>query len=690
MTAFADLEISLHRYDARKYSIDFRFSTQDSDADSGLPQGHQAFAEFEFEKLDESVVNPESYSKVLTQSLFNDEVLRTNFLKARASASANEIPLRFRLFISPSAPDLQHLKWELLCDPEDSSRLSTNPNVHFSRYMSSLDWHPVRLRPKGDLRALILVANPDNASEYDMAPIDCAAEIEQAVNSLSKIQVDVLARVENAIGRPTLESLRQSLLQLTKGYDIIYFICHGRSKNNQSFLFLENDQGLVDRVSGGDLATLFRQLPVKSRLVVLASCQSSSMGSGDALSAIGPRLIEVGIPAVVAMQGSVTIETVSRLMPVFFKELQRDGRIDRAMAVARTQVQDRDDFWMPALFMRLKSGRLWYLPGRGGEEGEKFEKFPTEISIIKKQRCTPILGPGLLESFLDSRENIAQSWAEAYRYPLAPHERGAMHQVSQYLSINQSRHFPLDTLQDHLKRMMIERYHDELPEHLRSLTAPLLEMFESVGEKQRSQNEQNPYRILADLPLSIYVTTTQDTLIESALRHNGKKPKALICPWNKRLEQETELTRLPVGYIPSVEEPLVYYIFGRWDVPDSIVLTEDNFFDFLIGFSRNEDLIPPQILKALANTGLLFIGFRTDDWNFRILLRSILALPGGKLRDDYPQVAVQIEPDDDQILEPERARKYLEQYFQKAAELSIYWGTAEEFFKDLWSYWQKS
>ncbi|MCI5165980.1 MAG: formylglycine-generating enzyme family protein, partial [Candidatus Electrothrix sp. GM3_4] len=39
--------------------------------------------------------------------------------------------------------------------------------------------------------------------------------------------------------------------------------------------------------------------------------------------------------------------------------LLEDGRIDRAMAVARGAVQERPDFWMPALFLRLRLGCIW-------------------------------------------------------------------------------------------------------------------------------------------------------------------------------------------------------------------------------------------------------------------------------------------------------------------------------------------
>ncbi|MCP4372700.1 MAG: CHAT domain-containing protein, partial [Deltaproteobacteria bacterium] len=193
-------------------------------------------------------------------------------------------------------------------------------------------------------------------------------------------------------------------------------------------LWLEKESGDADVVNGDNLVTRLKELQERPRLVVLASCQSAGSGvearSGDegALAALGPRLAEAGIPAVLAMQGNITMQTVAQFMPTFFSELQRDGQIDRAMAAARGAVRDRPDWWMPVLFMRLKSGRLWYTPGFAGEKGG-LEKWPALIRNIKRGRATPILGMGLTESLLGSTREIAQRWADTYHFPMAPHDR---------------------------------------------------------------------------------------------------------------------------------------------------------------------------------------------------------------------------------------------------------------------------
>src|SRR5262249_44334123 len=150
----------------------------------------------------------------------------------------------------------------------------------------------------------------------------------------------------------------------------------------------------------------------------------SKTASGT-LSALGPRLAEAGIPAVIAMQGNVLLTTIARFMPAFFTELRRDGQIDCAMGVARgmAALEKCPDYWMPVLFMRLRSGRIWYTPGFGADGGDKYEGWPTIKAAVARQKATPIIGPGVIESLVGSTRSIATQWAEQYHFPLAAYAR---------------------------------------------------------------------------------------------------------------------------------------------------------------------------------------------------------------------------------------------------------------------------
>ena len=457
----------------------------------------------------------------------------------------------------------------------------------------------------------------------------------------------------------------------------------------QPRLWLEDEIGNVAVTAGGELVTRLRELQQQPRLVVLASCQSAGTGEAahstddGALAALGPRLAETGIPAVVAMQGNVSMQTVSRFMPLFFRELQKDGQIDRAVAVARSAVRNSYDYWMPVLFMRLRSGRIWYTPGLdAGPPG--FDKWDALLNHISRGRCTPILGYGLIEPLLGSSREIAQRWAETYRFPLAPDDRDDLPQVAQYLSVQQDKAFLRDELNSYLRNELLRRYGPDLTGDATGAT--LDQLLLKVGARQREINRIEPHKVLAHLPCSIYITTKPDTLLSEALTDAGREPKVEVCRWNEKIELSPSIYDDDPTYRPDLKQPLVYHLFGKLDQDDSLVLTEDNYFDYLIGVTTNKQLIPPPVRRALTDTALLFLGFQMDDWNFRVLFRSLMSQEGRARRDDYTHVAVQIDPQGSHILEPELARRYLERYFGKA-DISIFWGSLEEFIKELRTRW---
>jgi hypothetical protein len=142
--------------------------------------------------------------------------------------------------------------------------------------------------------------------------------------------------------------------------------------------------------------------------------------------------------------------------------------------------------------------------------------------------------------------------------------------------------------------------------------------------------------------------------------------------------------------IPEVDTPLLIHLFGHLDDKRSVVLTEDDFFEYMIGMSRLHNRRQPSVIQEkLTDAGLMFLGFRIDDWEFRVLIHLLRSLQGSKLRGFYKNVAVQIDPEEGRGSDLEKTRKYLEKYFNAPAmQIEIYWGSAEEFLKELNKRWQ--
>ncbi len=678
MSAYPDLEIGLHRREADSYSIELRFSHPGGEAETRLVSGGLHDIQANLAKFEQLILDPAAYGSALWKTFFGEPGVQAAVAQALASAQSRNLPLRVRLFIGPSAPELQPLRWETLRNSDTNKSLLTDENLLFSRYLSSLDWRSIELRPQTDLRALLVVANPKGLEQYNLAPVDPEDQSRSAKLGLGAIAVTELV----SAGTATLNNIAS---HLHEDYDILYLVCHGALVHGEPWLWLEDESGAVARVAGADLANRIGELEKRPRLVVLASCQSAGTGeerrSSDqgALAALGPRLAEVGVPAVLAMQGDVSTKTVAEFVPVFFKELQRDGSIDRAVAAARGAIAgSRSDWWVPVLFMRLKSGRIWYVPGFQ-DDPQGFKKWPTLLTHISEHKCVPIIGPGVIESLVGSTRDIARRWAEVYHYPMAPYEREDLPQVAQYLAVNQDKDTMRIELANSLHREILRHHGSYLTGEV---PADVNELIEQVWTRRWAGNETEPHKVLARLPFEIYITTNPDNLLARALRDQKKCPEVELCRWKDSWDAPDSVYDREPDYRPSIERPLVYQLFGRLAVPDSLVLTEDDYFDYLIGVTNNRDLIPKVVRSAFVKTALLFIGFQMHDWPFRVLFRSIMQQEGHKKSENVSHVAVQIDPEEGRLLEPEGAREYLKSYFQDA-HVSIYWDSAEHFAGEL-------
>lgn len=684
MAEFADLELSLHLRDEKIYSIEGRLTLPDSDVDTFF--GHDKLIVMEYEPLDfeDLIIVPEDYGKKLSEVFFKDPGMADLWAKARASAQALGSALRLRLLVSASAWQLNSIYWESMRDPQDGSPLFTGEKVLFSRYLSAADLRPVKLRPKGDLKALVMIAAPQGLAEYKLADVDRNGEIERAKESLGAIPMTFLPAKPDEHA-----TLNQLVEKLRDGYDILYIAAHGTLTNaSEPLLWLENDEGKAERVLASQLAVRINELMNQPRLVVLASCQSAGKGAGNTLQAIGPRLSQAGIPAVIAMQGNVSMASIKNLMPLFFSELNRDGQIDRALAVARGSIRDAQDFWMPVLFMRLRSGKIWYVPGLG--EGGEFDKWPAIIAAIQNEKCTPILGPGLYEPMLGSWRDMSIGLAKKFNFPLASFYQEALPQVTQFVASNQSLDTLLTSVNSMIRATLQQRFGDDLPDNLKKPNAALLELLNICGAKFRKSQEYEQHKVLASLPLPIYITTNYDNLLAEALVEAGRKPEVAICPWSERFYEESIYDREP-DYRPTVDRPLVYHLFGHLKNPESMVLTEDDYYEFLIGFTtakkRTPAIIPALITRAMTDANLLVLGFQLDDWAFRALFRTVMIQQGSARRGRYAHIGVQVELDDARNIDTRRARKFVEKYFGDS-EINVYWGKSDDFICQLARQWE--
>jgi len=358
----ARLELGLHRRDETSYHMEMRFWSPGSAAETWLTGSSPASFQLDLQELRTNHQDAHAYGQILARSLFQAPAARSGFAMARASAASFGEPLRLRLLIGPSAPELHGLRWETLLDPEHLAPVCTDENILFSRYSGSQNLQPYRPSERDTLHALGMIASPSDLSDA-LPPIRVEDELERARSGMEGIELEMLY----GPGKATFDSLLDGLQR--GEVDLLYLVAHGGivakgpgEGGPQSFILLEKPNGTIQPVLAADLVVRLAEMQHLPFLAVLVSCHSAGEGSmpdSNPLLALGPRLVACGIPAVLAMHGSVSFATIAQFMPVFFRELQRDGQIDRAVSVARSRVRQAGDWWMPVLFSRLDDNRLF-------------------------------------------------------------------------------------------------------------------------------------------------------------------------------------------------------------------------------------------------------------------------------------------------------------------------------------------
>jgi hypothetical protein len=272
------------------------------------------------------------------------------------------------------------------------------------------------------------------------------------------------------------------------------------------------------------------------------------------------------------------------------------------------------------------------------------------LGRIESGNCTPFLGAGACAGTLPLGSEIAQQWADRHAYPLD--DRQDLARVAQFVGVHRD-----DAM---------------LPKE------DMCRALEGLGPPDFSR-EGEPHAVFAGLPLPVYLTTNYDDFMVAALRHRGKDPRREVCRWNSSPSMRAEPTALDPAFVPTPANPVVFHLHGHAGVPESLVLTEDDYLDFLVAVSRDEKLLPHQIQKALAGASLLFIGYRLADWDFRVLHRGLVMAGEQSLR--RLSVTVQLRPTD-------AAREYLDKYFG-SMKVRVYWGTADEFVAELSRRWSE-
>lgn len=282
------------------------------------------------------------------------------------------------------------------------------------------------------------------------------------------------------------------------------------------------------------------------------------------------------------------------------------------------------------------------------------------LYAIENKACTPVLGAGACAGVLPLGRDIANAWAKQDDYPFQDTEY--LPHVAQYVAIRSGHNTPKFRIRKEF----------------------------AARNRPDFDDRDEPHRLVADLRLPVYVTTNYDDFLMQALQRgpNPREPKREICQWYK-LRSRDKLEQDP-GFEPTPEKPLVFYLHGALDIVESMVLTEDDYLEFLVCVSEYENLIPPSVSERFTTSSLLFMGYSLDDMNFKVIFRKLASYMGRNEAERH--VSVQLAPKADEsseqfIARAMKQRAYLERQFG-LQKVKVYWGTCRDFARELRARWE--
>jgi len=217
----------------------------------------------------------------------------------------------------------------------------------------------------------------------------------------------------------------------------------------------------------------------------------------------------------------------------------------------------------------------------------------------------------------------------------------------------------LDFLKEYLLRMVeSEELYMDLVSQLKTefRDRQFSEIVRDLDFPRFPQGEEDPLRLLARLPLPIFITTSPYNFLEYALEANGKQPRTQVILWSRWSDIRPEHSTDP-SFHPTPVEPVVYHLYGLEDYPYTLVISEDDYLNFLkhviADTNTREPIIPLRLRQAFAESSLLLFGYDQHDWDFRVLFSLIT---DSRRKDISPRSLIVLSgPEGDEMTKIERS-----------------------------------
>ena len=289
-------------------------------------------------------IDPEALGRALSSALLTG-ALGAGYDAARAAATSRGRGLRLALSLGAS-PALLSVPWELLYRPP--TFLANQRQTPVVRHLD-VGRLPDPPAIEGAVRILGVIANPP-----DTAPLDVASErarVERAVASM----VSRLARSSSTGWRRRRRGGCARRCAMARTTCCTTSGTATSRRRGDGVLYLEDDDGTGHtELDSGELASLLAD-QTALRLVVLNACDGARTSLTDPFAGIATTLVQLGVPAVIAMQFAISDAAAI----LFAEELYTNligGRapVDAAVSEARKAIfveQGTMEWATPVLFL---------------------------------------------------------------------------------------------------------------------------------------------------------------------------------------------------------------------------------------------------------------------------------------------------------------------------------------------------
>jgi outer membrane protein assembly factor BamD (BamD/ComL family) len=288
----------------------------------------------------------------LFEAVFRGDV-RASYVSSQHEAERRGLGLRLKLRLD--SPELINVPWEYLYDESLGRFLSLFEDTPIVRYMD-MRGRIMPLSVSEPLSMLVMISRPSDRQSLGVEREQ--ANLQSALGELVETGMLTMTFVEKA----TLPALADSLLR--GRYHVFHYIGHGGfdERSQDGVLVLEDEGGRSRLTSGERLAVLLGNHPTL-RLVLLNTCEGARTSSEDPFAGTATALVRTGgLPAVVAMQSTITDEAAITFARGFYTALSVGRPVDSAVSHARLAIfADGNDIeWgKPVLYMRAPDGCIF-------------------------------------------------------------------------------------------------------------------------------------------------------------------------------------------------------------------------------------------------------------------------------------------------------------------------------------------